>query len=67
MKSSAIITRGLDRAAAIERMRTALDAVVVEGVDTNLEFLQSVLRDPVFRDDLPTTSYVENGSYKELA
>ncbi len=67
MKFSAIITRGRDRAAAIERMRTALDAVVVEGVDTNLEFLQSVLRDPVFRDDLPTTSYVENGSYKELA
>ncbi len=67
MKFSAIITRGRDRAAAIERMRTALDAVVVEGVDTNLEFLQSVLRDPVFPDDLPTTSYVENGSYKELA
>ncbi|MCK5361902.1 MAG: hypothetical protein KAR22_02980, partial [Gammaproteobacteria bacterium] len=62
-----IITRGRDRTAAIERMRTALGAVVVEGVVTNLEFLESVLRDPVFRDDLPTTSYVENGSYKELA
>jgi 3-methylcrotonyl-CoA carboxylase alpha subunit len=62
-----IITRGRDRTAAIERMRTALDAVVVEGVSTNLDFLGSVLRDPVFRDDLPTTSYVENGSYKEFA
>ncbi len=62
-----IITRGRDRTAAIERMRTALGAVVVEGVVTNLEFLESVLRDPVFLDDLPTTSYVENGSYKELA
>jgi len=62
-----IITRGRDRTAAIERMRTALGAVVVEGVVTNLEFLESVLRDPVFRDDLPTTAYVENGSYKELA
>jgi biotin carboxylase len=67
MKFSAIITRGPDRAAAIERMATALDAVVVEGVATKLEFLQSVLRDPVVRDDLPTMSYVENGSYKELA
>jgi 3-methylcrotonyl-CoA carboxylase alpha subunit len=62
-----VITRGRDRAAAIERMGTVLDAVVVEGVSTNLDFLGSVLRDPVFRDDLPTTSYVENGSYKELA
>jgi pyruvate carboxylase len=48
-------------------MGTVLDAVVVEGVSTNLDLLGSVLRDPVFRDDLPTTSYVENGSYKELA
>jgi acetyl/propionyl-CoA carboxylase alpha subunit len=62
-----VITRGRDRAAAIERMQSALDAVVVEGVATNIDFLRSVLRDPVFRDDLPTTSYVENGSYKELA
>jgi pyruvate carboxylase len=45
-------------------MRTALDAVVVAGVVTNLEFLESVLRDPVFRDELPTTSYVQDGSYK---
>ncbi len=59
-----MITRGRDRAAAIERMRTALDAVVVAGVVTNLEFLESVLRDPVFRDELPTTSYVQDGSYK---
>ncbi len=59
-----VITRGRDRAAAIERMRTALDAVVVAGVVTNLEFLESVLRDPVFRDELPTTSYVQDGSYK---
>ena len=62
-----VIIRGRDRAAAIERMRTALDAVVVEGVVTNLDFLKSVLRDPVFRDDLPTTSYVQNGSYKAAA
>jgi 3-methylcrotonyl-CoA carboxylase alpha subunit len=62
-----VITRGRDRAAAIERMQTALDAVVVEGVATNLDFLGSVLRDPVFCNDLPTTSYVDNGSYKELA
>jgi len=67
MKFSAIIARGRDRAAAIERRGIALDAVVVEGVSTKLEFLQSVLRDPVFRDDLPTTSHVENGSYEELA
>ena len=45
----------------------ALDAVVVEGVATTIDFLKSVLRDPVFRGDLPTTSYVENGSYRELA
>ena len=52
---------------ACRLLTVALDVVVVEGVATTINFLKSVLRDPVFRDDLSTTSYVENDSYRELA
>lgn len=59
-----VITRGTTRDNAIERMLGALGEIEIEGVSTNLVFLGQVLRDPVFRNDLATTRYVEEASYK---
>ena len=61
-----LIVRGRNRGAAIERMLAALGTIEIEGPSTNLEFLKQVLSDPVFRDALPTTRYVEERSYRAL-
>ena len=62
-----VIVRGDDRKDAIERMLSALGEISVEGVSTNLTFLKQMLLDPVYRTDLPTTRYVEQGSHNALA
>jgi len=59
-----VIARGKTRDDAVERMLGALGEIEIEGVSTNLAFLTQILRDPVFRNDLATTRYVEEGSYK---
>ena len=43
-----IMTVGPDRATAIERMRRALDEVVVTGIQTTLPFDRALMRDPAF-------------------
>jgi acetyl-CoA carboxylase biotin carboxylase subunit len=55
-----IIVQGEDRAAAIQRMQAALRRTVVHGVTTNLDFLQSMLAHPDFRDAKMTTQWVES-------
>jgi 3-methylcrotonyl-CoA carboxylase alpha subunit len=59
-----LIVRAPDRAGAVRRMAEALDATVIEGPSTNVAFLGQVMRDPGFTDRMPTTKYVEIGSYK---
>jgi acetyl/propionyl-CoA carboxylase alpha subunit len=43
-----IMTVGPDRATAIDRMRRALDEVVVTGIQTTLPFDRALMRDPAF-------------------
>ncbi len=59
-----VITRGQSRNDAIAHMLQVLDEIRIEGVSTNLEFLGQVLRDRVFCQDLATTRYVDEGSYR---
>ncbi len=59
-----VITRGKARDDAIEQMMDVLGRIEIEGVSTNLAFLVQVLRDPVFREGMATTRYVEEASYK---
>ncbi len=59
-----VITRGQTRNEAIAHMLRVLDEIKIEGVSTNLEFLSQVLRDRVFCEELATTRYVEEGSYR---
>jgi acetyl/propionyl-CoA carboxylase alpha subunit len=43
-----LITHGATRAQAIERLLGALDATVIEGVKTNIDFVRQVLQSPEF-------------------
>jgi 3-methylcrotonyl-CoA carboxylase alpha subunit len=54
-----IIAWGPDRAAALRRLRAALDATEVVGPATNLEFLATVLRHDAYQDGAVATSFVE--------
>jgi len=54
-----LIAKGDDRLGAIANMLAALSETAIEGPSTNAAFLAQVLADPVFRDDLPSTDYIE--------
>jgi 3-methylcrotonyl-CoA carboxylase alpha subunit len=54
-----VIVLGADRGAAIERMLATLAAVAIEGVDTNLAFLQKVIGHAAFRAGDVRTGFVD--------
>lgn len=54
-----VIVADADRTAAIERMRETLAAIAIEGVDTNLAFLQRVVAHPVFCAGEARTDFVD--------
>ena len=43
-----LIAHGSDRNSALARMSTALDEIVIDGIDTNISLHQWILRDPAF-------------------
>jgi urea carboxylase len=51
-----VIARGDHRDAAIGQLAAALDASRIDGIETNLRYLSSVLRHPVFAGGEQTTS-----------
>lgn len=54
-----LIAHGENRAQAILRLTAAVDALVVEGLETNARFLGQVLRDEAFVTARVTTGFVE--------
>jgi len=54
-----VIVLGADRDAAIERMLVTLAAITIEGVDTNLAFLQKVIGHAAFRAGDVRTGFVD--------
>ena len=54
-----VIVHAADREGAIERMLATLAAVRVEGVETNLAFLQRVVAHPAFRAGEVRTGFVD--------
>jgi len=58
-----LITRGVDRAQAIERLAHALDACVVEGVKSTLPVLRTIATHPDFRRGRVHTQMVEQGAF----
>ncbi len=55
-----LIVQAEDRPASIRRMHAALEAYVVHGVITNIDFLQDLLDHPDFQRGQVSTSWVEN-------
>jgi len=54
-----VISHGDDRTQAIERMLAALEAIEIEGVETNRAFLLRVIGHPAFRDGRVSTGFVD--------
>jgi acetyl-CoA carboxylase biotin carboxylase subunit len=54
-----VIARGADRQTALDRVRSALGHLRVEGVETNVAFARDVLDDPDVRDGTVHTRWLE--------
>ena len=54
-----IITWGEDRTAALDRMRSALDETVIDGIRTNIPLQQDLVRDAAFREGCVNIHYLE--------
>ena len=54
-----IITHGDTRNEAISKMKRALEEIVIEGVDTNIDFLFSIIKNPDFIRGNFDTSFIE--------
>ncbi|MDD6435885.1 MAG: acetyl-CoA carboxylase biotin carboxylase subunit [Clostridiales bacterium] len=54
-----VIVHAPDREAAVRKMRTALDEMVIMGVNTNLDFQYQILRHPVFCEGRADTGFIE--------
>ena len=61
-----LIAHGKTREEAILRMKRMLFELVVEGVDTNQEFVEDLLDSPAFRRGDYTTAYVETEFFETL-
>ena len=53
-----VLVHAPTRDAAVAKMRTALDEMLITGVDTNLDFQFQIMRNPVFREGRATTGFV---------
>ena len=54
-----LIAHAETRNAAIAKMQNALNAFILLGVTTNVEFLQAVLEHKMFREGMATTRFIE--------
>ena len=58
-----VIARGATRELAIERLAAALRASRIDGIETNLSYLVSVLEHPVFQAGAQTTALLGNHAW----
>jgi urea carboxylase len=62
-----IIVHGDSRAAALERLRKAVNRCTLAGIETNVEYLRQVLNDPLFTTGGVTTAYLKDFEYHTRA
>jgi acetyl-CoA carboxylase biotin carboxylase subunit len=55
-----LITHGVDRNAAIDRMLDAIDRFLIDGIRTTLPFARAIVDDADFRSARITTTWLEN-------
>lgn len=53
-----IIVHGTDRKEAIAKMRRALEECVVDGIDTNIDFLLKIIENKTFEEGKFDTSFI---------
>jgi urea carboxylase len=58
-----LIVRGDSRAAALDGLKHALAQTRVAGIETNRDYLRTILDQPAFRDGHPYTRLLENLAY----
>jgi acetyl-CoA carboxylase biotin carboxylase subunit len=54
-----VIVHAADRDAALQKMRSALDEMVIVGVETNLDFQYQIMRHPTFCEGKADTGFIE--------
>lgn len=54
-----VIVHDKDRASAIAKMRSVLGEVIIEGVETNLDFQYDILNQRDFEEGNVTTHFIE--------
>ena len=59
-----IITHGINRNEAIAKMKRALEELVIDGVETNRDFLFSILKNPNFIRGNFDTGFIEKEIFK---
>ncbi|MGV8891614.1 MAG: urea carboxylase [Burkholderiaceae bacterium] len=59
-----IIVTADDRIAALAKLEVALDATRIAGIETNLDYLRQVIRDPVFREGRQVTRFLNDFKYR---
>jgi len=55
---ASIVARGTDRGQALARLRAALDATIVSGVETNLSYLRQAIQHETFSVGVATTTFL---------
>ena len=55
-----VIVHAPDREAAIRKMKSALDEMVIIGVETNLDFQYQIMKHPVFKEGNADTGFIES-------
>ena len=55
-----VIVHAPDREAALQKMRSALDEMVIIGVETNLDFQYQIMSHPVFAEGKADTGFIES-------
>ena len=54
-----VIVHGADREEAIARMKRALEELVIDGIETNIEFEYDILCHPTYMDGIYDTGFIE--------
>ena len=55
-----VIVHAPTRDAAIMKMRSALDEMLILGIETNIDFQYQIMRSKVFCDGQADTGFIEN-------
>jgi urea carboxylase len=59
-----IIVTAENRVAALAKLELALDDTRIAGIETNLDYLRQVIRDPVFREGRQVTRFLNDFHYR---